>query len=67
MSSTGFVTLVRMNTNNEVIAKNTVFNVYDKDNNHICDVKVNRTNVIYLDKHPSDLLVGDYIFIQEKA
>ena len=70
MSSKEFVSLVRMNANCEYIAKGTKFSVYKMEQIpemiYVCTVTVNRTVVKYDGDHPSDILTGDYLFIEQK-
>lgn len=66
MSSREFVSLVRMNANCEYIAKGTKFSVYQLNFEYVCTVTVNRTVVKYDGDHPSDILTGDYLFIEQK-
>lgn len=70
MSSNEFVSLVRMNTNYKNFPKDTKFSVYQMEQipemKYICTVTVDRTTVKYDGDHPSDILTGDYLFIEQK-
>ena len=66
MSSREFVSTVRMNEKYEYIKKDTKFSVYQLDFKYVCTVTVDKTTVKYGGDHPSDLLTGDYLFIEQK-
>ena len=69
MSSKEFVSTVRMNEKYEYYPKDTKFKVYQTKQipefMYICTVTVDKTIVKYDGDHPSDLLTGDYVFIQQ--
>ena len=58
-----FVNTVRNNIKADLIPIDTRFNVFNKDEELVCDVIVDRTTVKYTGDHPTDLLVGEYTFV----
>ena len=70
MSSSEFVSLVKSNINYEYIPKDTKYDVYQSkqipEMIYVCTVTVDRTTVKYDGDHPSDILTGNYMFIEQK-
>ena len=69
LSSEEFSDIVKRNRNADLIPKGTEFKVYDCNNNnkYLCTLAVQRTIITYIDvlEMPQDLLVGNYLFVEE--
>lgn len=66
LNSEEFSELVKKNSKADKIAKGTEFKVYDNKQKYLCTIAVQRTTITYLDiaEMPTDILVGEYTFIE---
>lgn len=66
LTSEEFVDLVKNNAKADKIPKGTEFRVYDKKEQYLCTLAVQRTSITYLEivSLPTDILTNDYTFIE---